>query len=83
MRFGCVEIVVFVVLDVGGSDVVVSLIVCKVEGGKLLVKDCVVFRTVGVVAVVNALDVGCGFLRPAKRNDMSIHIKLQTIAIRV
>lgn len=51
MGFGCFEIVVFVVLDIGGSGVVVSVIVGKVEGGKILVKVC-------VVAVVNARDVG-------------------------
>lgn len=58
-----VEIVVFVVLDVGSPD----MVVCAMdEAGNMLVNVCVVFDSVGVTAIVNAGDVGCGFLRAAK-----------------
>lgn len=70
MGLGCVEIVVFVVLDVGGSDVVVCVIVGKDEGGNIVVNGCtVLFETVGVVAIVNAGDVGCVFFLRAITKD--------------
>jgi len=82
--WGSVEIVDIVVLVVDGCPKEdVSAVVGKDDVGSILVvacndsvfNDCAVFEIIGVVAKVNAGDVGFGFLTAAK-NEM-YYIKMQ------